>query len=141
MPLKTYIDLIDLEIFKEESDKANNKLFASKLDITQNKNNGLITIKLIAKDDTLLDTKTLDLDTEHIIKDVTLNYQTKELIFTMMDNTTISCSISELVDDLKLDITNLSNSISTLENKIKNANIELLSNAELDEIFPNLEGE
>ena len=131
-PLYQFINLADLEAFKEEFETQNNGAFGTHLMISQNATTGVVTFKLYSADNTLLDEKTLDLDTEHIIKSVSLDYAHKQLIFTMSDNTTLTCDISTLIDTL----TGL---ITTLQQNINNGNIDVITNNDLDEVFPDLE--
>lgn len=188
MAMFEFVDLSGLNVFKQEFEKETAHDFANRMTIEQNATTGVLTFKLYSKDNTLLDTKTIDLDTEHIIKSVDLDYAQKELIFTMNDDSTIVCDISDLIDTLSLNIQNVaddltseiqrattkegqletaigneattrgteitrveglinaessarSQAISDLENNIENANIDLISNVDLEEIFPNLESE
>lgn len=186
--LYEYITLEGLQAFKEESESQNNGAYATKMMISQNAETGVVTFKLYAEDNTLLDTKTLDLDTEHIIKSVALDYANKKLVFTMNDDSTIEADISDLIDDLDSKISDVaddlsdevsrattkegqletaigneattraseitrveglitaeasarSQAISDLEDDIESANVDLISNNDLEEIFPNLESE
>lgn len=139
--LYEYIDLAGLQAFKEESEAKSDNSYASKITISQNATTGVVTFKLYSADNTLLDEKTLDLDTEHIIKSVTLNYQQKKLIFTMADNTTIECDISALIDGLSNSINQVASDLSTLTTNLNSSNIDLISNNDLDTLFPDLESE
>ena len=141
MALYEFIDLSGLQAFKEEFESQNNSAYATTMTITQNSTTGVLTFKLYASDGTLLDEKTLDLDTEHIIKSVSLDYEHKKLIFTMNDNSTIECNISDLIDGLNFNIQAVADNLLALETSLNNANIDLISNNDLDEIFPNLEEE
>lgn len=100
MALYEFIDLAGLQAFKEESEAKSNSAYATKITIRQNDETGVVTFKLYASDNTLLDTKTLDLDTEHIVKSVALDYEHKKLVFTLNDDSTIEANISDLIDDL-----------------------------------------
>lgn len=91
-----FVDLDGLRVFKQESDK----IYANSIKITQNAQNGIVTFEIYSKDNTLLDTKTLDLDTEHIIKSVSLDYAQKKLIFTMADDSTLECDITTIIDKI-----------------------------------------
>ena len=75
------------------------------LEIDQDEQTGIVTIKLLNIHDEVLDTKTLDLETEKIIKTVDLDYEHKKLIFTLVDGTTIECDISQMIDDFNQKIT------------------------------------
>lgn len=117
--LFNFITLEGLQAFKEESESKSNGAYASKMTISQNATTGVVTFKLYAEDNTLLDTKTLDLDTEHIIKSVSLDYTNKLLVFTMNDDTTLNCDISDLIDNLSSDIqTAIDNEATTRANEI-----------------------
>lgn len=148
MPDKmNFITLEGLQAFKEESESKSNGAYASKMTISQNATTGVVTFKLYAEDNTLLDTKTLDLDTEHIIKSVSLDYTNKLLVFTMNDDTTLNCDISDLIDNLSSDIqiaidneattraneiTRVEGLITTEENRAKgveNSKIDKVANA------------
>ena len=117
--LFNFITLEGLQAFKEESESKSNGAYASKMTVEQNATTGVVTFKLYAEDNTLLDTKTLDLDTEHIIKSVSLDYTNKLLVFTMNDDTTLNCDISDLIDNLSSDIqTAIDNEATTRANEI-----------------------
>lgn len=116
-----FIDLEGLGKFKEESDK----IYANKISISQNSTTGVVTFQLYSKDNTLLDTKTLDLDTEHIIKSVSLDYNNKLLIFTMNDDSTIECDISDLIDGLSSDIQNVASDLASEITNRQNADTSL----------------
>lgn len=77
------------------------------LDIEQEENTGIVTIKLLTIHGSVLDTKTLDLETEKIIRNVTLDQENKCLIFSLVDSTTITCDISDLINDYNVKINNL----------------------------------
>lgn len=77
------------------------------LDIEQEENTGIVTIKLLNIHGSVLDTKTLDLETEKIIRKVTLDQENKSLIFSLVDSTTITCDISDLINDYNIKINNL----------------------------------
>lgn len=77
------------------------------LDIEQEENTGIVTIKLLNIHGSVLDTKTLDLETEKIIRNVTLDQENKSLIFSLVDSTTITCDISDLINDYNVKINNL----------------------------------
>ena len=68
------------------------------LDIEQEENTGIVTIKLLNIHGSVLDTKTLDLETEKIIRKITLDQENKSLIFSLVDSTTITCDISDLIN-------------------------------------------
>ena len=110
--LYEYITLEGLQAFKEESESQNNGAYATKMMISQNAETGVVTFKLYSSDNTLLDTKTLDLDTEHIIKSVALDYEHKKLVFTMNDDSTIEADISDLIDDLDSKISDVASDLS-----------------------------
>lgn len=77
------------------------------LDIEQEENTGIVTIKLLNIHGSVLDTKTLDLETEKIIRKITLDQENKSLIFSLVDSTTITCDISDLINDYNAKINNL----------------------------------
>ena len=77
------------------------------LDIEQEENTGVVTIKLLNIHGSVLDTKTLDLETEKIIRKITLDQENKSLIFSLVDSTTITCDISDLINDYNVKINNL----------------------------------
>lgn len=77
------------------------------LDIEQEENTGIVTIKLLNIHGSVLDTKTLDLETEKIIRKITLDQENKSLIFSLVDSTTITCDISDLINDYNTKINNL----------------------------------
>lgn len=77
------------------------------LDIEQEENTGIVTIKLLNIHGSVLDTKTLDLETEKIIRNITLDQENKSLIFSLVDSTTITCDISDLINDYNAKINNL----------------------------------
>ena len=77
------------------------------LDIEQEENTGIVTIKLLNIHGSVLDTKTLDLETEKIIRKITLDQENKSLIFSLVDSTTITCDISDLINDYNVKINNL----------------------------------
>lgn len=77
------------------------------LDIEQEENTGIVTIKLLNIHGSVLDTKTLDLETEKIIRNITLDQENKCLIFSLVDSTTITCDISDLINDYNVKINNL----------------------------------
>ena len=89
------------------------------LSIEQDEQTGIVTISLLNIHDEVLDTKTLDLETEKIIRDITLDYEHKKLVFDLVDGTTIECDISDMIDDLneKLSVltTNLNSEITRAE--------------------------
>lgn len=80
---------------------------ANSMTVSQVKNTGVITFRLYNILDEIIDEKTLDLDTEKIIKTISLDYTNKKLVATCTDNTTIECNISELIDDFTDKINNL----------------------------------
>lgn len=77
------------------------------LDIEQEENTGIVTIKLLNIHGSVLDTKTLDLETEKIIRNITLDQENKSLVFSLVDSTTITCDISDLINDYNVKINNL----------------------------------
>lgn len=140
-----FITLEGLQAFKEESEAKNNGAYASKLSITQDATTGVITLKLFASDDTLLDTKTLDLETEKIIKSVSLNYAEKKLVFTLSDDSTINCDISDLIDTLEDKIeteeTRAKDAERDLGNRITTIENDYLTTADKTELANDIEAE
>lgn len=135
-----YIDLNDLSKFKTEYDKkveadittakneieqSSNGAYASYMTVEQNATTGVVTFKLYSADNTLLDTKTLDLDTEHIIKSVSLDYANKLLVFTMADDSTIETDISDLIDGLKGEIQNVADDLADEISRAESAESDL----------------
>lgn len=140
-----FITLEGLQAFKEESEAQNNGAYASKLSITQDATTGVITIKLFAKDNTLLDTKTLDLETEKIIKSVSLNYASKLLVFTLSDDSTINCDISDLIDTLEAKIkaeeTRAKDAEQGLDTRVNTIENDYLTSSDKTELADDIEAE
>lgn len=72
---------------------------ANNLEITQDEQTGIVTINLLNIHGDILDTKTLDLETEKIIRSIDLDYENKKLIFHLVDGTNIEADISAPIDD------------------------------------------
>ncbi len=87
---------------------------ASFLDIVQDEQTGIVTIKLLNIRNEVLDTKTLDLETEKIIRTITLNYPAKKLIFTSVDGTAIECDIKDMINDFEAKLANLDTSLTNV---------------------------
>lgn len=77
-----------------------NMSYAASLEISQDIPSGIVHITLINKNGEPISEKELDLDTEHIIVSIRLDYENKKLIFTRTDGSEITCDISDLIDDL-----------------------------------------
>lgn len=80
------------------SEKELHDRYPVSLNILQDEQTGVVTIEMLNTSGDVIDTKTLDLNTEKIIKNVLLDYEHKSIIFELTDSTTISCDISELID-------------------------------------------
>lgn len=78
-----------------------NKTFAANLEVSQEKSTGVVSISLINKNNEIIVTKQLDLDTEHIISKAELKHDEKGwyILFTRLNGDSFKCYINELVSD------------------------------------------
>lgn len=75
------------------------------LDISQIESTDVVTIKLLNVNGEIISSKELDLNTEKIIENATLDYVNKSIVFELTDSTTINCDISAMIDDFILLVT------------------------------------
>lgn len=111
---------------------------ANYLTIDQDQQTGVITISLLNVHGDILDTKTLDLETEKIVRDITLDYEHKKLIFTLIDGSIIECDLDDMIDDLNQKLLVLTNNLNAEINRAKGeeqrieTKVETLVNTEQD---------
>lgn len=103
------------------NDEINNreKLAGHSIKISQAKEH-IIDIDLINANGESISHQEIDLDDEHIIDKVNLDYENKKLIFTFKDGHTIDCDISDMIDDLNTKIDNETTRAKSVENEISN---------------------
>ena len=116
-----------------------NSSYGAFLKISQDEQTGVITLSLIAKDNTVLDTQTLDLSTEKVLTGVNFDENNYTLTFTLLDGSTLTCDISfiknsiennfnTLNDAIKEETTNRVNADSQLQNDLTSLINENVSN-------------
>lgn len=89
-----------------------NSYYATFLKISQDEQTGVITLSLLSKDNTILDTQTLDLPTEKVLTGVSFDESNYTLTFTLLDGSTITCDISSIKNSIE-------NNFNTLNDTIK----------------------
>ena len=85
--------------------------FAKYIEVEQN-NHGTVTVKLKDESGAVISSDNITI-TQKIIKSAEIDANAKTITFTCYDNSTVSCDISSILDD----ITNLKNRVSDLESK------------------------
>lgn len=107
-------EVIDYKLNKlqEEIDEGFSIEAAKYLYIVQNSNSGEIQISLLNYDHEIIDTQSITL-TGKLINGAKVDYENKLIKFTCLDNSTIDCNISSLLDTLnnKVDKTTIANKI------------------------------
>lgn len=122
--ISTMIDDYTNKITTEINDRKNTS--GSSLRITQVKGSHSIKLDLINILGDTISTQNIDLDSEHIIDKVSLDYANKKLIFTFKDGHSLDCDISSMIDDLNTKIDEETTRATTKENSIEsNLNKEI----------------
>ena len=97
---KYFNDKIDATQFDLDNEKTNRKALAGhSISISQDKDH-IVDIDLINANGESISHQEINLDAEHIIDKVDLDYANKKLIFTFKDGHKLDCDISALIDDL-----------------------------------------
>ena len=102
------------------NDEINNreKLAGHSIKISQAKEH-IIDIDLINANGESISHQEINLDDEHIIDSVYLDYTNKKLIFTFKDGHTIDCDVSDMIDDLNTKIDNETSRAKESESQIQ----------------------
>lgn len=108
---------IKIESVKEALDaeiKNREKLTGHSIKISQAKEH-IIDIDLINANGESVSHQEINLDDEHIIDKVNLDYENKKLIFTFKDGHTIDCDLTDMIKDLQDEITKVNARIDALD--------------------------
>ena len=107
--------MIDDYTFKIETEVNNRKTLAGhSIKISQEKEH-IIDIDLINDNGTSISHQEINLDSEHIIDKVSLDYENKKLIFTFKDGHKIECDLTDMIKDLQNEITKVNARIDALD--------------------------
>lgn len=99
----------------------NRKLLAGhSIKISQAKEH-IIDIDLINANGSSISHQEINLDSEHIIDKVTLDYVNKKLVFTFKDGHSLNCDISSMIDDLNTKLTKETTRATTKETELENS--------------------
>ena len=103
------------------------------LAVSQDNTNNLV-ISLLNNSGTVLDTHTVDLKINGIIKTATLEYANKRIVFTKLDNTTFNCDLTTLIDTLQNQITANTDDLTNLKTGIavSNGDVQIKHNATIE---------
>lgn len=98
----------DLTVDKANKDGDGNVItgsYGSNINFEFDNSTGIVTLKLLAKDGTILQTSSIDLPTEYLIKEIYLDDVDKNLVFVLSNDTEIKCDISAIYNkiDTKVD--------------------------------------
>ena len=98
----------DLTVDKANKDGDGNIItgsYGSNINFEFDNSTGMVTLKLLAKDGSILQTSSIDLPTEYLIKEIYLDDIDKNLVFVLSNDTEIKCDISAIYDkiDTKVD--------------------------------------
>lgn len=98
----------DLTVDKANKDGDGNIItgsYGSNINFEFDNSTGMVTLKLLAKDGSILQTSSIDLPTEYLIKEIYLDDVDKNLVFVLSNDTEIKCDISAIYDkiDTKVD--------------------------------------
>lgn len=113
----------DLTVDKANKDGDGNIItgsYGSNVNFEFDHGTGIVTLKLIAKDGTILQTSSIDLPTEYLIKQIYLDDVDKNLVFVLSNDTEIKCDISAIYDkiDTKADKTYVDDIRTDLDTKL-----------------------
>lgn len=113
----------DLTVDKANKDGDGNIItgsYGSNVNFEFDHGTGIVTLKLIAKDGTILQTSSIDLPTEYLIKQIYLDDADKNLVFVLSNDTEIKCDISAIYDkiDTKADKTYVDDIRTDLDTKL-----------------------
>ena len=113
----------DLTVDKASKDGDGNIItgsYGSNVNFEFDHGTGIVTLKLIAKDGTILQTSSIDLPTEYLIKQIYLDDADKNLVFVLSNDTEIKCDISAIYDkiDTKADKTYVDDIRTDLDTKL-----------------------
>lgn len=113
----------DLTVDKANKDGDGNIItgsYGSNINFEFDHGTGIVTLKLIAKDGTILQTSSIDLPTEYLIKQIYLDDADKNLVFVLSNDTEIKCDISAIYDkiDTKADKTYVDDIKTDLDTKL-----------------------
>lgn len=87
---------------------------AHSLKVSQSKEH-IIDLDLLNNNGESISHQEINLDNEHIIDKVTLDYDNKKLIFTFKDGHSLDCDIASMIDDLQGDIARVNARIDALD--------------------------
>ena len=104
-----------------------NSSYGALLKISQDEQTGVITLSLIAKDNTVLDTQTLDLPTEKVLTGVSFDENSYVLTFTLLDGSTLTCDISFIKKSIETNFNTLNDAIKEETANRVNADSQLQS--------------
>lgn len=99
------------EYLQQQIDDISSKEGARYLQINQS-NQGVVTISILDSEEGVLDSKEITI-TGKIVSSATLDINSKKLVLTCLDGSTIECDVSSILDD----IANLKSRVSELEHK------------------------
>lgn len=113
----------DLTVDKANKDGDGNIItgsYGSNVNFEFDHSTGMVTLKLIAKDGTILQTSSIDLPTEYLIKQIYLDDADKNLVFVLSNDTEIKCDISAIYNkiDTKADKTYVDEKLDTKVDKV-----------------------
>ena len=100
----------DLTVDKANKDGDGNIItesYGSNIKFNYNPANGVITLELLAKDGTILQTSSIDLPTEYLIKEIYLDDTNKNLVFVLSNDTEIKCDISAIYNKIDTKVSKL----------------------------------
>ncbi len=114
----------DLTVDKANKDGDGNIItgsYGSNINFEFDHSTGMVTLKLLAKDGSILQTSSIDLPTEYLIKEIYLDDVDKNLVFVLSNDTEIKCDISAIYDkiDTKADKTYVDEKLDTKVDKVE----------------------
>ena len=104
------------ELYEQLNDEITNRknLTGHSLQVSQAKEH-IIDIDLINSNGESISHQEINLDDEHIIDKVNLDYENKKLIFTFKDGHSIDCDLTDMIKDLQNEITKVNARIDALD--------------------------
>ena len=104
------------ELYEQLNDEITNRknLTGHSLQVSQAKEH-IIDIDLINANGESISHQEINLDDEHIIDSVYLDYTNKKLIFTFKDGHSIDCDLTDMIKDLQNEITKVNSRIDALD--------------------------
>lgn len=93
---------------------------------------GTVKVTLLNAADEPIATQSLIMPSERILADVTLDYESKKLIFTFEDTSTLDCDLSSLIDDLQVKLSELNARIDSEVTDRQKVDEQLQANIEAE---------